>query len=31
MGQVSKERSTALQVEGWDAIQTAINRKEGHT
>ena len=30
MWQVSKEISIALQVEGWDAIQTAINVKEGH-
>ena len=29
MGQVSKERSTTLQLEGYDAIQAAIYRKEG--
>ena len=28
MGQVSKEISIALQVEEWDAIQTAIYKKE---
>ena len=31
MEQVSKERSIALQVKGWNIIQMAINRKEGHT
>ena len=30
MRQVSKERSTVLKVECWDAIQIAINRKENH-
>ena len=29
MGQVSKEKSTAFQVEGKDVIETAIYRKEG--
>ena len=29
MRQVSKERSTILQVEGWDAIQATIYMKEG--
>ena len=28
MGQVSKEGSMAIQVEGWDAIQAVIYRKE---
>ena len=28
MGQVSKLRSMAIQVEGWDAILTAIYRRE---
>ena len=28
MGQVSKEGSAAIQVEGWDAIQAVIYRKE---
>ena len=28
IGQVSKEGSTTIQVEGWDAIQAAIYRKE---
>ena len=30
MGQESVERLTALYVEGWNAIQMAINKKEGH-
>ena len=29
MKQVSKGKSTILQVEGWDTIQVAIYRKEG--
>ena len=29
MGQAFKERSKTLKVEGWDAIQIVINRKEG--
>ena len=28
MGQVSRERSIVFQVEGWDAIQTTVYRKE---
>ena len=28
MGQAFKERSKTLKVEGWDAIQIVINRKE---
>ena len=30
MGQVSKERLIAFQVEGWDALRVAINWLEDH-